>query len=635
MNTGFFKKCLILLIGLLAPFTSQPIRAETKHFESYLNTTYSVNEDGSTYVEHNFQIKNLTPTFFVNKYGLQLSSGNIADVRVTNGNQAIDAEVVNTDNKTTVGITFPDKVVGEGKIRRFTISYKNEDISQVSGQVLEVSIPKLNDPTAYDKYGVTLITPLKFGYPNRVTPESFTQQIAGNKVELHFSNLAGQSISAIYGEKQIFELKLRYILENDRNQPVISQITLPPDTSFQTVHYQTIEPKPQKIELDNDGNWIATYQLNNNSQVEIKAQAKVMLTLDQNKEIPVFLPTGNHLKTKEYWPVKNPDIITLATQNPTAEDIYNFTSTTLSYTTEPLSIDLKRLGAQAAIENPSKSTCQEFTDVFITLARANDIPARRATGFAYSENEKLRPLSLPGDVLHAWPEFFDQEKKVWRPIDPTWGNTAGGVDYFNQFDLNHIVFAFNGESSERPYPAGSYLQSETPQKNVEVTFAKDFPETQTKILATLKPQKIGFIDFPGTYRLELENATGRAWYNLNVSYRTDDPETLISTQENRQLILLPYQKIEVPFRVYNRSLSSSFDKQIQIIVEVGKKDSLTHDFQVNSIPEFNSLNQYKVLFSLLVSGSIIGALTTGSLLVFRRRKQNSLRGKSQKTEEST
>ena len=40
-----------------------------------------------------------------------------------------------------------------------------------------------------------------------------------------------------------------------------------------------------------------------------------------------------------------------------------------------------------------------------------------------------------------------------KPVDPTWGDTTGGVDYYNFFDLNHIVFAYNGKSSEQPPPA--------------------------------------------------------------------------------------------------------------------------------------------------------------------------------------
>jgi len=41
-------------------------------------------------------------------------------------------------------------------------------------------------------------------------------------------------------------------------------------------------------------------------------------------------------------------------------------------------------------------------------------------------------------------------------VDPTWGNTTGGVDYFNTFDFDHLAFVVKGISSTYPVPAGGY-----------------------------------------------------------------------------------------------------------------------------------------------------------------------------------
>ena len=55
----------------------------------------------------------------------------------------------------------------------------------------------------------------------------------------------------------------------------------------------------------------------------------------------------------------------------------------------------------------------EFTDLFVAIARAAGIPARESVGYAYTTNSRLRPLSLVTDVLHAWPEYYDADKKIW------------------------------------------------------------------------------------------------------------------------------------------------------------------------------------------------------------------------------
>lgn len=110
----------------------------------------------------------------------------------------------------------------------------------------------------------------------------------------------------------------------------------------------------------------------------------------------------------------------------------------------------------------------EFTDLFIAIARAAGIPAREVNGYAFTNDPDTHPVSLSQDILHAWPEYYD-DQKGWIPIDPTWENTTNGIDYFNTFDLNHIAFVRKGLDSEYPYPAGSYKTVETQTKDVLVS----------------------------------------------------------------------------------------------------------------------------------------------------------------------
>jgi hypothetical protein len=102
------------------------------------------------------------------------------------------------------------------------------------------------------------------------------------------------------------------------------------------------------------------------------------------------------------------------------------------------------------------------------------IPARELNGYAIAtEGNNKTPLSINlkgGDLLHAWPEFYDVEFG-WVPVDPTWGNTSG-IDYFTKLDTNHFVFVIKGLDSELPLPAGAY-KLDGSEKQVEVAFAQD------------------------------------------------------------------------------------------------------------------------------------------------------------------
>ena len=410
---------LFLFLILFIPFTVLAQEETAKSFENTLTSTYTVQNNGEVLVQHAFTIKNLTPTYFVNRHGLRISSPNIKSVRVSDSSGEIPAEVTQTDNQTNIGITFPNQLVGEGKIRQFTITYINPDLAQIHGQVLEVAIPKQADPEQYDQITVVLNSPLLYGEPTRVTPNSnYSINNRNQQVSLTFNDLHGQGVSAIYGFQQVFDLKFRYFLENNDSQPVLLQVALPPDTPFQRLNYEQIEPRPENIERDKDGNWIATFYLGGNTAQTVEAAATVVLTLEQNQMVPVIQPQDFHIQAQPFWDINHHTIQQLAQEYNTPKTIYDFVTNNLIYKNVESLDQLKRQGAIQALSNPEDAACQEFSDLFITLARANNIPTRLITGYAYTENSRLRPLSLVEDILHAWPEFWNEDSGNWQPVDP-------------------------------------------------------------------------------------------------------------------------------------------------------------------------------------------------------------------------
>lgn len=56
--------------------------------------------------------------------------------------------------------------------------------------------------------------------------------------------------------------------------------------------------------------------------------------------------------------------------------------------------------------------CTEHADLFTTLARSLNIPARTVFGLAYADRGE------PAFAFHAWNEVSVDEE--WRPVDPTW-----------------------------------------------------------------------------------------------------------------------------------------------------------------------------------------------------------------------
>lgn len=65
--------------------------------------------------------------------------------------------------------------------------------------------------------------------------------------------------------------------------------------------------------------------------------------------------------------------------------------------------------------------CTDFTDLFTTLARTYNIPARPVYGIAYQDG------SSPGFMFHSWNEIYLQDR--WISIDATWNQSPSDATH--------------------------------------------------------------------------------------------------------------------------------------------------------------------------------------------------------------
>ncbi len=603
------------------------------NFHTELTSTYTVDQAGQTRVQHSFKIRNLTPEYYINRYSLKLNTESISSISVVSGEEVITPEVNQARGVTEIEIEFPDKVVGQDRVRQFTITYTNPAIAEINGQVLEVHIPSMQSQDDYDQHQVVLITPLIYGHPSFIKPENYHIRQQDQNFVLTYDQIS-QGVSAIFGSEQIFNLNIRYHLSNTNNQPAITQVSLPPDTPYQKIFYHQLDPKPQEIETDSDGNWIATYYLPANDVVEVEIEATTLISLEQIQPWLNIEPTEHHTASQVYWETQHSTIQELAAQYQQPSEIYQYVINNLQYRQDDLTEKIDRFGAVKALEQPQQATCQEFSDVYIALARANQIPTRRATGYAHSNDPNLQPLGLVTDVLHAWLEYYDYQQQKWIPIDPTWGSTMQGVDYFNQFDLKHIVFAYNGKSSRYPLAAGDYKLPNQTSKDLEVSFEQEFPEADPNFEISVKPQKLlGLINLPSRYQLSIENLTGRAWYNNRLQLLSNQEQTTID-QTEFEFTLLPWQEKNIPIRVFNDThwlpgldhIQLTMTQQdyhheetieLSTIKPILDQPQKTIQDWLQSIPAELSSDKLKIGLGIFTG---VFALAAGYLLVFKRRQ---------------
>ena len=627
---------LILSLFCLLILSQTNIAAQegTENFAISLHSIYTITANGKTLVEQKFTIKNKTPELFVSKYGIIVSSTKLENIEVVHNGKKLIPDITKQKGQTNINVVFEEKVIGEGKNNELTISYTDQDIALISGKVLEINIPELAKHDQYQSYQLELRVPSIFDTPSRISPSNFSLKQEGDYNIITYSELGNQSVSAIFGNQQVFDLKLNYYLNNPTSQTALTQITLPPETPYQKVHYLNLDPLPQNIKEDADGNFIATYEIPANNSFNVELLAQVLLTLTADPLIPFSQVLTEHLQEQKFWEINHPEIIELGKQLTTPQEIADFVVKKLDYTKQALDQNFERLGAASAIEakNQNNATCQEFTDLFITLARQKQIPARRVVGIAYSKNEELRPSNLENDILHTWPEYYAQEQAAWLRIDPTWQDTTGGIDYFNHFDLNHISLAINGLSSTLPYPAGAYSgASDEKNKKIYLEFAKTgFESSAPSLEIDLLDKKFYGLSLPGHYEIQILNKTGLVWYFKELRVTSEDAEVEINS-ETKNYKILPFAKIVLPISVYNKQNQLQSNHKIKVSAILQEGQIVENEFIVRSSFQIQVENPKKII-SLGIYFIVIATLT-GSLFFFGRRFANSLRRQGQKLEE--
>ncbi|MBI2314527.1 hypothetical protein HYU93_00485 [Candidatus Daviesbacteria bacterium] len=613
------KKFLSFVVFLFSLVVFAPKAYAASEFATSYDVLYDVGEDGITSVTEKINLRNLTSEYYANQFKLNIDATQIYDIKAQDPSGPLIVASQQNDTLTSLNIKFNQQVAGIGKSLPWTLSFKSKDFAQNLGKVWEVRVPKVSSASTLESYNLILTVPQSFGEPSLISPTPRSQSTFGGKTFLTFDKdqLKSTGVSVTFGANQLFDFDLSYHLENNNLIPALTNIALPPDTAYQDVIYQRIEPKPLNVTLDDDGNYLAWYKLQRNQKLDVKVIGSAKLYAYSKVKNPTL--NGDlrkkYTSSNKYWEKDNPQIILklkeiFEEKNPTdtyakAQLIYQYVVESLKYDPSRLKEDIERLGAVTVLNNPQSAVCMEFTDLFIALARAAGIPSRELNGYAYTSNPKLKPLSLSKDLLHSWPEYFD-EKKGWVMIDPTWSNTTGGVDYFNKLDLNHFVFAVHGFSSLEPIPAGSYKYTNQNSSDIKVNLSnQDFlghPQVDVQI-DTAGPV---FSGFPGIIRVQVTN-TGNSFYPSSSLNLLASKLNILSGEGRFSGVIPAYGTAKFDFNIRTASMLDLYEDQLTLLIGDQK---FTKDIVIKPFVSFQSapfLTGVGIVLMVLIYSTVLGA----------------------------
>ena len=506
--------------------------------------------DGSVNVRQKISLTNKISAVYVSQYSFTLPSLAIKNLKATDEQGPCRVEVRQENQNTLVEVYFNQQVVGSGKALTFNLEFDSLDITRKDGEIWEIIIPKIANLTGLEDYNLSLVVPTSFGPPSFIRPSPIEEKKEGDLNIYRFvkSQNIAQGVLATFGDFQIFDFTLFYHLQNPNFSLGETEIALPPDTAFQQIAYQKIEPRPHSIRVDQDGNWLAKFQLKSREKIDVVLTGKAKILSQPQPNFPQPQNLAENLSPNLFWETENPQIKKLAQELKNPKAIYDFVVQTLSYSFDRVSQEPERFGALKALGNPDQAICMEFADLFVALSRAAGIPARAVDGFAYTEDARLRPLSSMIDVLHVWPEYYDERRKNWIPVDPTWGKTTGGIDYFKQTDLRHLAFAIHGQDSQTPYPAGSYKLSDSLGKDVQVAFGEYQKEKAPDLKLSFDlPEKI-FWGEKQNGKIIIKNQGETAVYQSQIKI-TSQGINLSPVAEKEIAILPPFAFTEIPLEL--------------------------------------------------------------------------------------
>lgn len=617
---GFIFSLVFVLIFLFIP---KSIFAES-NFRTDYAVTYNVLENALTHVTFDITLINKTSQYFASSYGIQVGFKNIENVLARDNSGKIAPQISKNNDGNNIEIIFNDKVVGLDKKLNFSISFDTKDIARKSGNIWDINIPGLTEQKVYNSFNVKVVVPKFLESPSYIKPD--TGKLIDGNLNFTKEELGESGISISFGKEQIYNFNLLYHLKNPNLFPIKTEIALPPATNYQDVQIDNVNPKPQNVIRDTDGNWLAQYILLPSKKIDISVVGKAKIMLSPKKEPMSDTELKEYVKEQPYWQTSKKEIKDLALLLKTPYAIFQYVVTALTYDYGRVQDNQPRVGAYGVLKNPTSAVCLEFTDLFIAIARAAGIPAREINGFAFTQNSKERPLSLIKDVLHAWPEYYDYDLQTWVMIDPTWSNTTGGVDYFYKMDFDHFAFVIKGTSSTYPIPAGGYkISGNNNTKDIDVTLGDNFMPSSQTLTLNEDFAEIYFSGFSPQGNILIKNDSNIMSLPQEITITTK------FLQPTYQKIYFgkipPFGLKEIPISFKKPSLLTNKTDVVRIAIN---ENEITKEIRISPF----------ILNVWTISGGIALVSFTAAisfavyrirhLFFFKRKEQNPLRGQSEK-----
>ena len=241
------------------------------------------------------------------------------------------------------------------------------------------------------------------------------------------------------------ELDLTYDLLVRGKTNKISFVTLVPQTipDRQTISSINYSPKPSRIFSRNGNQYAEFVFFNPKRYVKIKINIKaelfeytIMTAIEKGEKTPVNnLDLAEFMKQEKYIEKDDPRIQQAANGIEGQADIEKVLNV-YDYVTENMEYSIANKNALGAVNalKRGKGDCTEYSDLFVALCRAKNIPARVITGYRVN-----RDATSP---KHNWVEVYLQGYG-WVPFDPSNGDAGNALSKSRALNTGSVYFSYS------------------------------------------------------------------------------------------------------------------------------------------------------------------------------------------------
>ncbi len=457
---------VFLLVGMLG-------RVHAQEFDVKIDREYTVNPDASMHVKETHTITNNSTNLLISKSNQETfqvavigddkkkltDSVATAVIKVDGNTQTYSTDI--QDKFAELKVNYP-KELRRNQSLTFILDYTNFGLLQNVGALYDIYAPGFVKDFQFVKGNTKVSYTTVFRISDQLPAENFvipapTSKETSNGFSVYsFSqeSLLGKTIWIQRGRTQFYQFKITQHAQStdDHDTGYLNEyrVILPKDVDegevTQKVYFTKISPEPFQVVTDSEDNLIGYFKVPTHQDVDITVEGFASVA---KKDVQVGESNSGNLntydaqlvagytKSAQYWEVDAPQIQTLAKQlEDGTQNVFDIVAKTYQHVVDTIDYsEVKRFGlnerqgALKTLENGS-GVCMEYSDLFLTLSRAQGIPARAAFGYGYDSR-----LPVNGAEAHQWVQVFMPGLGKWVSVDVTWGESGpaliGG-------DLNHF-----------------------------------------------------------------------------------------------------------------------------------------------------------------------------------------------------